>query len=193
MIPVMQLAAVRLRINTTRAICRPLFCCRKTAISRARFWRRWRIRPISVSRTRCMTSRPNSTNLLNSGTVLFGVEIPAVSSAAVRRGDRPALLVAADATDPVAAGSALAHSARSSQTALRTICALPIQRRAAVRNPRACALQSGGLDATEHRARSRWHHPDDDHADLHGACRSRARSNAARWRACWPCRSRRSR
>ena len=41
------------------------------------------------------------------GQVLFGVEIPAGFERAVRRGDRPALLVAADATDPVAAGTAL--------------------------------------------------------------------------------------
>ena len=42
--------------------------------------------------------------LLASGTVLFAIEIPADFERAVRRGDRPALLVAADATDPVAAG-----------------------------------------------------------------------------------------
>jgi len=46
-------------------------------------------------------------NLLLSGKVLFGVEIPRGFERAVRRGDHPALLVAADATDPVAAGSAL--------------------------------------------------------------------------------------
>jgi ABC-2 type transport system permease protein len=39
--------------------------------------------------------------------VLFGVEIPANFERAVRRGDRPALLVVADATDPVAAATAL--------------------------------------------------------------------------------------
>src|ERR1041384_1264026 len=44
--------------------------------------------------------------LLASGTVLFAIEIPANFERALRRGDRPALLVAADATDPVAAGSA---------------------------------------------------------------------------------------
>src|SRR5229473_6258572 len=44
-------------------------------------------------------------NLLLSGKVLFGVEIPRGFERAVRRGDHPALLVAADATDPVAAGS----------------------------------------------------------------------------------------
>ena len=50
-------------------------------------------------------------DLLQSGKVLFGVEIPRGFERAVRRGDRPALLVAADATDPVAAGSRSARSA----------------------------------------------------------------------------------
>jgi ABC-2 type transport system permease protein len=57
-------------------------------------------------------------NLLQSGKVLFGVEIPRGFERAVRRGDRPALLVAADATDPVAAGSALGALAAVMQTAL---------------------------------------------------------------------------
>ena len=45
--------------------------------------------------------------LMRSGKILFGVEIPANFERSVRRGDRPALLVAADASDPVAAGTAL--------------------------------------------------------------------------------------
>ena len=57
-------------------------------------------------------------NLLQSGKVLFGVEIPRGFERAVRRGDRPALLVAADATDPVAAGSALGALGAVVQTAL---------------------------------------------------------------------------
>ena len=57
-------------------------------------------------------------NLLQSGKVLFGVEIPRGFERAVRRGDRPALLVAADATDPVAAGSALSALGMVMQTAL---------------------------------------------------------------------------
>lgn len=57
-------------------------------------------------------------NLLLSGKVLFGVEIPRGFERAVRRGDRPALLVAADATDPVAAGSALSALGEVVQTAL---------------------------------------------------------------------------
>src|ERR1700752_2163670 len=57
-------------------------------------------------------------NLLQSGKVLFGVEIPRGFERAVRRGDKPALLVAADATDPVASGSALATLGPLVQTAL---------------------------------------------------------------------------
>jgi len=56
--------------------------------------------------------------LLESGAVLFGVEIPRGFERAVRRGDRPALLIAADATDPVASGSALAALSRIASTAL---------------------------------------------------------------------------
>src|ERR1700716_4102063 len=57
-------------------------------------------------------------NLLLSGKVLFGVEIPRGFERAVRRGDHPGLLVAADATDPVAAGSALSALGVVVQTAL---------------------------------------------------------------------------
>jgi ABC-2 type transport system permease protein len=44
---------------------------------------------------------------IRSGEVLFAVEIPAGFERSVRRGDKPAILVVADATDPVAAGTAL--------------------------------------------------------------------------------------
>ncbi|WP_291556385.1 ABC transporter permease [Bradyrhizobium sp.] len=57
-------------------------------------------------------------DLLTSGKVLFGVEIPRGFERAVRRGDYPALLVAADATDPVAAGSAMSALGVVVQTAL---------------------------------------------------------------------------
>src|SRR5712672_3442034 len=57
-------------------------------------------------------------NLLLSGKVLFGVEIPRGFERAVRRGDKPALLIAADATDPVAAGAALGTLGGVVQTAL---------------------------------------------------------------------------
>jgi len=56
--------------------------------------------------------------LLASGTVLFAVEIPAGFERKVRRGDRPALLIAADATDPVAASSAIGALSGVVQSAL---------------------------------------------------------------------------
>jgi ABC-2 type transport system permease protein len=63
--------------------------------------------------------------LLASGEVLFAVEVPANFERAVRRGDRPALLIAADATDPVAAGSALATLGGVVQSALQHDYAIP--------------------------------------------------------------------
>jgi ABC-2 type transport system permease protein len=53
------------------------------------------------------TSEAELDSLLRSGAVLFAIEIPAGFERALRRGETPAMLVAADATDPVAAGSAL--------------------------------------------------------------------------------------
>jgi len=57
--------------------------------------------------TRLARSEAEMDHLMRSGAILFGVEIPAGFERGVRRGDRPALLVAADASDPVAAGTAL--------------------------------------------------------------------------------------
>ena len=58
-------------------------------------------------------------NLLKSGKVLFGVEIPRGFERAVRRGDHSVLLVAADATDPVAASAAIGSLGMVVQTALK--------------------------------------------------------------------------
>jgi ABC-2 type transport system permease protein len=57
--------------------------------------------------TKVVRSEAEMDHLMRSGQVLFGVEIPAGFERALRRGDMPALLVAADASDPVAAGTAL--------------------------------------------------------------------------------------
>jgi len=56
--------------------------------------------------------------LLASGAVLFAIEIPANFERSVRRGDKPAMLVLADATDPVASGTALGALGQVLQTAL---------------------------------------------------------------------------
>ena len=57
--------------------------------------------------------------LLDIGTVQFLLEIPAGFTRAVLRGERPALLLAADATDPSASSNALAAVQQLGQTALR--------------------------------------------------------------------------
>jgi ABC-2 type transport system permease protein len=63
--------------------------------------------------------------LLADGSVLFAIEIPAGFERAVRRGDHPALLVAADATDPVAASSAIGALNGVLQNALQHDHAIP--------------------------------------------------------------------
>jgi ABC-2 type transport system permease protein len=63
--------------------------------------------------------------LLQSGQVLFGIEIPVNFERDLRRGDRPALLVAADATDPVATGNALGALNQMIVTALVNERAIP--------------------------------------------------------------------
>ncbi len=62
---------------------------------------------------------------LASGAVLFAVEIPSGFERALRRGDVPALLVAADATDPVATGPAIAALSQVVETALANDRGLP--------------------------------------------------------------------
>ena len=120
--------------------------------------------------------------LLLSGDIQFGVQIPANFGRDVMRGDRPALLVIADATDPVATGGAV--SALQGLTAhvfdreLVGPCGAAEGRPAAFRAARASPLQPGRRNAAQHRAGSHGHHPDADHADLHGAvgdARDRAR------------------
>jgi ABC-2 type transport system permease protein len=75
--------------------------------------------------TRQVRDEAEFDQVLQSGAVLFGVEIPAEFERALRRGDRPALLVAADATDPVASGTALGALSQIVQTALVNEHAIP--------------------------------------------------------------------
>jgi len=68
--------------------------------------------------TRQLRNEAEFDQVLASGSVLFAVEIPAGFERALRRGDKPALLVAADATDPVATGPAIAALSEIVETAL---------------------------------------------------------------------------
>jgi ABC-2 type transport system permease protein len=63
--------------------------------------------------------------LLASGEVLFAVEIPTGFERSLRRGDHPSLLVAADATDPVAVASAFSTLRDVVETALQNEHAIP--------------------------------------------------------------------
>jgi ABC-2 type transport system permease protein len=69
--------------------------------------------------------------LLASGKVLFAVEIPVHFERSLRRGETPAMLIAADATDPVASGSAMSALGRIVQTALVHDHAIPAGSKAA--------------------------------------------------------------
>ena len=75
--------------------------------------------------TRQLRDETELDEALKSGQVLFAVEIPANFERALRRGDDPALLVAADATDPVATGPAVAALSQIVNTALAKDRGLP--------------------------------------------------------------------
>jgi len=69
--------------------------------------------------TRLANDEAELDHLLASGQVLFAIEIPANFERALRRGDSPSMLVVADATDPVASGSALGALNEIVRTALQ--------------------------------------------------------------------------
>ncbi|MCB1506325.1 MAG: ABC transporter permease [Hyphomicrobiaceae bacterium] len=75
--------------------------------------------------TRIASTRAEFDGWIKSGDILFGIEIPANFARAVRRGDNPSLLVVADASDPVAAGTALGSLDGIIGTALRGLHGLP--------------------------------------------------------------------
>jgi ABC-2 type transport system permease protein len=75
--------------------------------------------------TRQLKTEEEFDRVLASGEVLFAIEIPRGFERALRRGDKPALLVAADATDPVATTGATGALSALAQTALRNDRAIP--------------------------------------------------------------------
>jgi ABC-2 type transport system permease protein len=124
MIPLMQLVLFGYAINTTpRHLPTAVLLQERTDLGRAI------LAALENTRFFRITHQVTDTNefdrLLASGTVLFAIEIPAGFERAIRRGDVPAMLVAADATDPVAAGSALGSLSQVVQTALRNEHGLP--------------------------------------------------------------------
>jgi ABC-2 type transport system permease protein len=126
MLPIMQLLLFGYAINTTpRNLPTAVLLQETSDVGRAIL--------AAIERTQYfkITHRLSSTDefdrVLASGKVLFAIEIPANFERALRRGDKPALLVAADATDPVAAGTALGSLNRIVQLALLNERMLPDQ------------------------------------------------------------------
>jgi ABC-2 type transport system permease protein len=124
MVPLIQLMLFGYAINTTpRNMPTAVYPHEQSDLGRAILKAMENTRYFRV--TRVVQTDAEFDQLLKSGEVLFGVEIPAGFERALRRGDRPALLVAADATDPVAAGSALSAMNQIVLTALQNERGLP--------------------------------------------------------------------
>jgi ABC-2 type transport system permease protein len=117
MIPLVQLMLFGYAINTTpRDLPTAVLIQEQTDLSRSILAALENTRYFKV--TRLPRTEAEVDQLLASGTVLFAIEIPANFERSVRRGDKPAMLVLADATDPVASGTALGALGQVLQTAL---------------------------------------------------------------------------
>jgi ABC-2 type transport system permease protein len=117
MIPLVQLMLFGYAINTTpRDLPTAVLIQEQTDLSRSILAALENTKYFKV--TKLPRTEAEVDELLASGAVLFAIEIPANFERSVRRGDRPAMLVVADATDPVASGSALGTLGQVLQTAL---------------------------------------------------------------------------
>jgi len=123
-IPLVQLTLFGYAINTTpRDLPTAVLLQEQTDLSRSILAALENTRYFKV--TKLPRTEAEVDELLTSGNVLFAIEIPANFERSVRRGDKPAMLVLADATDPVASGSALSTLGQVLQTALSHDRAVP--------------------------------------------------------------------
>jgi ABC-2 type transport system permease protein len=123
-IPIMQLVLFGYAINTTpRGLPTAVLLQESSDVGRSILKALENTKYFKV--TRQARNEQEFDELLASGEVLFGVEIPRGFERALRRGDRPAILIAADATDPVATSSALGTLGNLLQTALAHDRAIP--------------------------------------------------------------------
>ena len=113
MIPLMQLVLFGFAINTTPRHLPTAVLLQETSDVGRAILAAFRTRNISRSRLSSRERRVRPRACVRKGAVRD--RIPANFERALRRGDKPALLVAADATDPVAAGTALGSLGRSSR------------------------------------------------------------------------------
>jgi ABC-2 type transport system permease protein len=124
MIPLMQLLLFGYAINTTpRDLPTAVLLQEQSDLARSILAALQNTKYFKI--TELPRSEAELDRLLASGKVLFAIEIPINFERGVRRGDKPAMLVAADATDPVAAGAALGALGMAVQTALAHDRAIP--------------------------------------------------------------------
>jgi ABC-2 type transport system permease protein len=124
MVPLVQLMLFGYAINTTpRDLPTAVLMQERTDLSRSILAALENTRYFKV--TKLPRSETEVDQLLASGSVLFAIEIPANFERSVRRGDKPAMLVEADATDPVASGTALSALGQVLQTSLQHDRAVP--------------------------------------------------------------------
>jgi ABC-2 type transport system permease protein len=117
MVPLMQLLLFGYAINTTpRDLPTAVLLQETSDIGRSILKALENTRYFKV--TREVHDEAEFDRVLAAGEVLFAIEIPRNFERALRRGDRPAILVAADATDPVASAAALAALSPLVETAL---------------------------------------------------------------------------
>ncbi|HVG52601.1 MAG TPA: ABC transporter permease [Xanthobacteraceae bacterium] len=124
MVPLIQLLLFGYAINTTpRYLPTAVLLQEQSDLGRTILKAIQNTRYFSV--THVVRTEDEFDDLLKTGKVLFGIEIPVNFERAIRRGERPAMLVAADATDPMAAGTALSALNTLTQTALQNERGLP--------------------------------------------------------------------
>lgn len=124
MIPLMQLLLFGYAINTTpRDLPTAVLLQENNDVGRAILEALKNTRYFRI--THQVSDEAEFDRLIAQGKVLFAVEIPRGFERALRRGERPALLIAADATDPVASGSALGALNGVVATALQNEHAIP--------------------------------------------------------------------
>ena len=107
--------------------------------------------------------------LMANGTVAFLVTIPADFARRVQSGNKPQILIEADATDPAVASGAISTLGTVAQTALLREQGTQAEAAETREKPARCggaqALQPGRHLAIQHRARPARRHPADDHGD----------------------------
>ena len=124
MIPLVQLMLFGYAINTTpRDLPTAVLLQEKSDLARSIVAALQNTRYFKV--TQFPRTEAEVDRLIASGQVLFAVEIPANFERDVRRGKAPNMLIIADATDPVASGSALSALSQLMRTALMHDRAVP--------------------------------------------------------------------